>query len=57
MKKTLPQMGNTPKVMPRAAENANCFGSAPLRKKKKKKEVKFTQNDLINKLIKYITLK
>lgn len=41
MKKTLPQIGNTPKVMPRAAENANCFGSAPLRKKK----VKFTQND------------
>lgn len=26
-----PQMGNTPKVMPRAAENASCVGSAPLR--------------------------
>ena len=43
MKKTLPQMGNTPKVMPRAVENANCFGLAPVRGKKK--EVKFTQND------------
>lgn len=26
----IPQMGNTPNVMPRAPENANCFGSAPL---------------------------
>jgi hypothetical protein len=26
-----PQMGNTPNVMPSAAENASCLGSAPLR--------------------------
>lgn len=28
-------MGNTPKVMPTAAENANSLGSAPLMKQKK----------------------
>ena len=25
-----PQIGNTPRVMPRAADNASCFGSTPL---------------------------
>lgn len=28
----IPQMGKSPKVMPRAAEKANCFGSVPLLK-------------------------
>lgn len=27
----LPQMGKSPKVIPRAAENANCVASAPLK--------------------------
>lgn len=26
----IPQMGKSPKVIPNAAENANCVGSAPL---------------------------
>lgn len=26
-----PQIGNTPMVIPNAAENASCFGSAPLK--------------------------
>lgn len=26
----IPQIGNIPNVMPSAAENANCLGSAPL---------------------------
>jgi len=29
----VPHIGNTPNVRPRAAEKANCFGSAPLKKK------------------------
>lgn len=33
----IPQIGNTPKVNPRAVENANCLGSAPLHKKSKQK--------------------
>lgn len=32
----LPQIGNTPSVIPRAAEKDNCFGSAPLNKKNTK---------------------
>lgn len=31
----IPQMGKSPKVMPRAAEKANCFGSVPLLKRYK----------------------
>jgi len=30
----LPQIGNTPSVIPSAAEKDNCFGSAPLNKNK-----------------------
>ena len=39
MKKTLPQLGNSPKVMPRAVENANCFGLAPVRENKKRGKI------------------
>jgi hypothetical protein len=33
----IPQIGNTPSVIPRAAEKDNCFGSAPLNKEKTQK--------------------
>lgn len=34
----LPQIGNNPRVVPRAAENASCLGSAPLKHAKPRRE-------------------
>jgi len=45
----VPHIGNTPNVRPRAAEKANCFGSAPLKKKMPKLSIYLHEPNCHNK--------